>query len=93
MPVEFKLIKKTKENSNPVLKPGEAYISNLVEKDRFVKKFLWIACYLCGLEAPTLSHTLTENSDGTVTISPSLMCPKEGCPAHYYIRNSKLELT
>jgi hypothetical protein len=47
----------------------------------------WLNCYKCGIVANLGSHTSVEVKDGIVTINPSILCPREGCGAHYFITN------
>lgn len=54
------------------------------------KPCLLLTCYKCNFHAFTSSHNHTFHEDGTVTLTPSVVCPKEGCDAHYYIRKSEI---
>jgi len=53
---------------------------------------LWyICCPECGICARLQNHTITEHEDGTVTLSPSLLCPGVECgrcTAHYFIERN-----
>lgn len=60
----------------------------------------WMRCPQCGYRAP-LDHETTVHEDGTLTFSPSLVCPRnipngEGdnlgpsCAAHYFVNRSQL---
>lgn len=54
----------------------------------------YIACPECGGRASLASHQITENPDGTLTISPSLLCPgnypPQRCTAHYFIERNQI---
>lgn len=54
------------------------------------KRVLWLGCYKCGQMALLSDHTITENSNGTITVEPSIVCPNEKCDAHYHIRNNEI---
>lgn len=75
--------------NQPRLKKGQAYFTMMRGETR-LKKVLWIKCFECGQEVLVMNHQIYENPDGTITIQPSLVCPTEGCTAHYYIENSNI---
>jgi|SRR5580765_516602 len=64
------------------------------------KPDLWIICCpQCGSLGELRNHTVTENNDNTITVSPSLVCngsiyeaPKtyHRCTAHYFIEHNKI---
>jgi hypothetical protein len=61
---------------------------------------LWIiVCPVCNGLGELRNHSVTENEDGTVTVSPSLVCngsiyevphTYRPCPAHYFIVNNEI---
>ena len=61
---------------------------------------LWIVCCpLCGSLGELRNHTVIENGDGTVTVSPSLICNGsvfhppahyERCKAHYFVDHNQI---
>ena len=67
------------------LKPGQAYLTKLDDKAA-----LWYCCHVCKEEILVSDHQITQNSDGTITVTPSLVCPTEGCTGHYFITNSEI---
>ena len=70
------------------MKPGEAYWSKLSQKDQPTKKVLWICCPGCK-EMQLVSDHSFAGGDMNLTINPSLQCPN--CPAHFWIKNGKIE--
>lgn len=69
-------------------KPGEMGKPFQKEPDTW-----YMCCPGCGLRAGLPDHGITENSDGTVTISPSLVCPHVDtgkCTAHYFVEQNKI---
>ena len=63
------------------------------------KPDLWIlACPLCSGLGELRNHSVVENEDGTVTVSPSLVCncaiyDESGyrdCTAHYFIEHNQI---
>lgn len=81
--------------NEPVLKPGQGYLFNLIDEEKIKRRCMWLACYICGAVSMTSLHTIVENPDGTITVNGfkgtrSLKCSKEGCPAHYFIDNSEI---
>lgn len=50
----------------------------------------WVCCPGCGLVSVASRHTITEHADGTVSFSPSLLCPKPGCGTHYFIERNRI---
>ena len=50
----------------------------------------WYCCHKCKEEILINGHTIIQNPDGTITITPSLVCPTEGCTGHYHITNSEV---
>ena len=73
-----------------ILKPGEGYVTNLTT-DGITKRVLWMCCTVCEQTILASDHTITEHSDGTITIEPSLVCPTEGCTAHFFIKRNVIE--
>lgn len=73
----------------PVLKKGQGYLTNLL-KDGIRNKALWYCCHHCGNDILVSDHTITENEDGIITISPSLVCPTIGCSGHFFIEGSEI---
>lgn len=61
--------------------------------------FYNMACAGCGLVGTLYppdqdGHTVTVHDDGTVTISPSLLCGREDrCGAHYFVERSVVRWT
>jgi hypothetical protein len=61
---------------------------------------LWmICCPLCSNLGELRTHQVTENKDGTVTVSPSLVChgsiyrapsTYEPCTAHYFVERNQI---
>jgi hypothetical protein len=61
---------------------------------------LWIVCCpVCSCLGELRTHSVVEHEDGTVTVSPSLVCngslyraPKtyDRCPAHYFIERNQI---
>jgi len=51
---------------------------------------LLICCYKCGYIAFTSKHSHEWHEDGSVTLSPSVVCPSTVCDAHYWIKNSDI---
>ena len=49
----------------------------------------WLRCHKCGISANLGDHEVTINN-GSITISPSIMCPVQGCGAHYWIKDSEV---
>lgn len=50
----------------------------------------WLRCHKCGLVANLGSHDLVEITDGLVTIHPSILCPRQSCGAHYFIKKGEI---
>ncbi len=53
----------------------------------------YIACPACGGKASLINHEVTENADGTITLSPSLRCfgsIATPCAAHYFVENNQI---
>ena len=48
---------------------------------RVISGAVWVSCPTCG-QVGTLDHEVA--ADGTV--SPSLVCPRDGCAFHEYVR-------
>jgi hypothetical protein len=51
------------------------------------------ACPECGGRAGFGNHQVTENADGTLTFSPSLLCPgvdSGRCSAHNFIESNQI---
>lgn len=77
------------------LKPGE--MSPVIGS---TKPDVWmVCCPTCGNLGELRTHTVTEHEDGTVTVSPSLVCngslytaPQtyEKCPAHYFVERNQI---
>lgn len=67
------------------MNPGEAYLSKLDGKP-----VMWYCCHLCKEEILVSDHKITHNPDGTITVTPSLVCPTLGCSGHYFITNSEI---
>lgn len=75
------------------LKPGEITESS--------KPDVWmVCCPMCGNLGELRSHKVTEHEDGTVTVSPSLVChgsiyeapgTYEPCTAHYFIDHNQIQ--
>jgi len=76
-------------DGNRNLEKGQAYFSNLRQGDK-VKEVLWLCCYKCGEDGLLSDHTITKNPDGTITVSPSIVCPNDKCDGHYHIKNSEI---
>lgn len=72
--------------------PTESIIYELKSNytDKPNSKF-WLTCFKCGVTANLGDHDV-EIKDGKVTIFPSILCPREECKKHYYIRNGVVEL-
>jgi hypothetical protein len=51
----------------------------------------FLSCIDCGKEGALSSHDVQLHEDGTVTVSPSIQCPFDGCKAHYFIRRSEVQ--
>lgn len=61
---------------------------------------LWmVCCPMCGNLGELRTHRVTENADGTVTVSPSLVChgsiyrapnTYEPCTAHYFVERNQI---
>jgi hypothetical protein len=76
------------------LQPGQmSLVKDSIEPD------LWIiACPLCSGLGELRNHQVIENEDGTVTVSPSLVCNGviydnsgyHDCPAHYFIERNHI---
>lgn len=50
----------------------------------------WIVhCPNCACCSVASKHQVEEHPDGTLTFSPSLLCPNCGC--HYFVRQSRIE--
>lgn len=67
------------------LKPGQMLRTS--DPKIFIK-----ACPKCGKKMATgYAHTITEHDDGTITVRASCLCPHEGCDAHYFITQNRIE--
>lgn len=68
-----------------VLQPGQMLTTT--DPKTFIK-----ACPKCGQISSIGSvHTITVHPDRTVTIRASCLCPYEGCDAHYFVTNSRID--
>lgn len=52
----------------------------------------WLRCFKCGITANCQLHQITISSEGLVTMSPSIACPRRTCKAHYYIENGEIRI-
>lgn len=62
---------------------------------------LWgVCCPVCGTLGELRTHQITEHDDGTVTVSPSLVCNGstyrepdhyDRCSAHYFINHNQIQ--
>jgi len=77
-------------NGQDKLNPGEGYLTKL-EQNGVVKLAMWYCCHICHEEVLVSDHNVTMNPDGTVTVTPSLVCPTKGCTGHYFITNSEIQ--
>jgi hypothetical protein len=50
----------------------------------------YLQCYQCGIIANLGDHDQVDVINGVVTISPSILCPRESCKAHYFIKNGEI---
>lgn len=50
-----------------------------------------LICPGCGLGAGLDDHTVQETAPGIFTLSPSCICPREHCKAHYYVRENRID--
>ena len=50
-----------------------------------------IICPGCGRGSSLADHNVEEHADGTVSIMPSCVCPRENCKAHYYVNHNKID--
>lgn len=49
----------------------------------------WLRCFKCGIVANLGLHDV-QVSNGLIIISPSILCPRQSCQNHYYIKNSEV---
>ncbi len=82
------------ENGIPGIKIGTPTESVLYElKRQYTEKpnsKYWLTCFKCGVSANVGDHDVSI-TDGLITISPSILCPRIGkCDNHYYIRQSEV---
>ena len=47
----------------------------------------FLNCYKCKIVANLGDHERVEIKDGVVSIWPSILCPRESCKEHYFIKN------
>lgn len=66
--------------------PGEWCIGRAEEPGRFVV----LVCF-CGHQIGARDHRILKQEP--LTLEPSLVCPEEGCGAHFYVRNGAIEAT
>jgi len=71
------------------VKPGQAFWA-IAHFENRIKPHLYVCCPKCGQLAATTEHKAIIEADGTVTIEPSLQCPINGCPAHYWIKAGEI---
>lgn len=69
-----------------VLNPGQAYITSLDGEEA-----IWYCCHVCEEIILINDHKIIHESDGTITIEPSLVCPTEGCTGHYWMKHSEIQ--
>lgn len=75
--------------------------SQIIRVKGETKPDLWmVCCPLCGGLGELRTHRITENEDGTITISPSLVCngsiykaphTYEQCTAHYFVEHNQIK--
>lgn len=78
------------ETTGRKLKPGDAFWVKTILTSKNIKENLYLCCIKCGKTASTIDHEHKKHEDGSVTLKPSVQCPF--CPAHYYIKESKIIL-
>lgn len=49
----------------------------------------WLRCFKCGMVANLGDHEV-QVVDGIITINPSILCPRESCQNHYFIKNGEI---
>ncbi len=74
------------EQGRAKLNPGEGYLTKLDNK-----LAMWYCCHLCKEIILISDHAITQNPDGTLTVTPSLVCPTAECTGHYFITNSEIK--
>jgi len=82
-PTQVRIISpKADPDSLPV--PGDIY--------RGGDNIWYDCCPKCGIVAALSNHTVVEEDDGTITVTPSIVCQcdRKGakCDAHYFITKS-----
>lgn len=50
----------------------------------------WLRCFKCGIVANLGSHDQVDVKNGIITISPSILCPRQSCNNHYFIKNGEI---
>lgn len=55
-------------------------------------RWIFHGCAKCCREARLSEHNAMIETDFTMTIHPSIVCPFEGCGAHYFIERSKVRV-
>ena len=86
------VIQYPKNDWMPKTQPGAPYLfvlSSPYDPAKPNSKY-WLRCYKCGLTANLGLHEVQITGDN-VTISPSILCPREGCGAHYWIKDSQIQ--
>lgn len=90
--METKHIKIPQDHPLPTprdITPSESILYEYPEpyhKESPLSKF-WLQCFKCGIIANLGSHDVVEVIEGKVSISPSILCPRETCKNHYHIKN------
>lgn len=54
-------------------------------KDKF-----WLHCYKCHILANLGEHVVKIDEGKIVTLNPSVLCPRDSCKEHYWIKNGKI---
>lgn len=86
-------VKFVKHPENDICKKaiGESILyeisSPFVPSKPFSKFFL--NCYKCGIVANLGDHDKVDVTDGIVDIWPSILCPRDSCKEHYFIKNGE----
>lgn len=87
-------------NGDPPLEDGVLYVADAEEQDEQYVEYncpcgcgnvVWIPYYKLGQQKELYPSWGFKETDGTVTLAPSILSSGFPCRSHYFIRNNRIQ--
>lgn len=77
-------------SGDDLMNKGDLQLTTIIDTNLKGVKAAWYHCHHCDEDILIKDHQIQQLPDGTISITPSLVCPTEGCKGHFYITNSEV---